>query len=113
VLKFLRRPLRFFGSIGLPIFLLGTLATAVLVTQKFFGEPLADRPALIFAVLMVVLGIQIVAIGLVGEIIIFANSRRMKQYAVRDIIRQGNAAVPYPDAPQIVAPDTQWSSIEE
>lgn len=86
VLKFLRRPLRFFGSIGLPIFLLGGVATAVLLAQRLFGNPLADRPALIFAVLMVVLGIQIVAIGLVGEIIIFANSRRMKQYTVRNII---------------------------
>jgi hypothetical protein len=113
VLKFLRRPLRFFGSIGLPIFLLGAISTAVLLTQKFFGEPLADRPALIFAVLMVVLGIQIVAIGLVGEIIIFANSRRMKQYAVRDIIRQDGAANPYPGAPKIVAPDLPRSDIKE
>lgn len=104
VLKFLRRPLRFFGSIGLPVFLLGAIATAVLVAQRFFGEPLADRPALIFAVLMVVLGIQIIAIGLVGEIIIFANSRRMKQYAVRDIVRQGNGSAAYPDSPRIVVP---------
>lgn len=99
VLKFLRRPLRFFGSIGLPIFLLGGLATAVLLAQRIFGAPLADRPALIFAVLMVVLGIQIVAIGLVGEIIIFANSRRMKQYVVREIIRQDEQADPSSDVP--------------
>lgn len=86
VLKFLRRPLRFFGSIGLPICLIGLIATAVLFAQKLLGSALADRPALIFAVLMIVLGIQIIAIGLVGEIIIFANSRRMKQYSVRGII---------------------------
>ena len=104
VLKFLRRPLRFFGSIGLPIFLLGALATAALLIQRLFGEPLADRPALIFSVLMVVLGIQILAIGLVGEIIIFANSRRMKQYLVREIIRQDEPADPHPDAPRHIAP---------
>ncbi|MBU2960324.1 glycosyl transferase family 2 [Citreicella sp. C3M06] len=86
VLNFLRRPLRFFGAIGMPIFVFGMLATAVLIGQKLMGEPLADRPALIFAVLMVVMGVQIVAIGLVGEIVIFANSRRLKQYAVREII---------------------------
>lgn len=113
VLKFLRRPLRFFGSIGLPIFLLGAISTAVLIVQKFFGEPLADRPALIFAVLLVVLGIQIVAIGLVGEIIIFANSRRMKQYAVRDIIRQNNVETPDPDASQIIAPEPPRSTTQE
>ena len=90
VLKFLRRPLRFFGAIGLPIFLVGTIMTAILVTNRLLGSTaLADRPALIFAVMMVVLGIQILAIGLVGEIIIFAGARRMKQYDVAEIITSG------------------------
>lgn len=102
VLKFLRRPLRFFGAIGLPVFLIGTLMTIVLVAQRLTGEALADRPALIFSVLMVVLGIQIVAIGLVGEIVIFANSRRMKQYAVRKIIQRGQSTTPKPDKAETI-----------
>jgi hypothetical protein len=90
VLKFLRRPLRFFGSIGLPILVAGALLTlALIVGRLFFEMSLADRPALIFGVLMVVLGIQIIAIGLVGEIVIFAGSRHMKQYKVGTIIRRG------------------------
>lgn len=89
VLKFLRRPLRFFGFIGLPIFALGAFITFVLVMLRLFGgDPLADRPALIFAVMMVVLGVQIIALGLIGEIVIFANSRRMKTYEVEAIIRR-------------------------
>ncbi|CTQ32712.1 glycosyltransferase [Jannaschia rubra] len=99
VLTFLRRPLRFFGAIGLPIFLLGTLATLVLMAQRLFGDTaLADRPALIFAVLMVVLGIQIIAIGLVGEIIIFAGARRMKQYEVAEIITTAPRVEPVPSS---------------
>lgn len=87
VLKFLRRPLRFFGAIGFPIFLAGALFTTILVVRRLMGETaLADRPALIFTVMMVVLGIQILAIGLVGEIIIFAGARRIKQYDVAEII---------------------------
>lgn len=90
VLNFLRRPLRFFGSVGLPILVVGGLLTFFLVLYRLFGATaLADRPILIFAVLMVVLGIQIIAMGLVGEIIIFANARRMKQYSVRSIIHDG------------------------
>jgi hypothetical protein len=96
VLKFLRRPLRFFGSIGLPILILGGLLTlALIVGRLFFDVPLADRPSLIFGVLMIVLGIQIIAIGLVGEIVIFANSREMKQYKVGTIIRRDR------DSPQV------------
>jgi hypothetical protein len=87
-LKFLRRPLRFFGAIGLPLALVGALATVYLVVERLvFGEPLADRPALVFSVLMLVLGVQIVALGLIGEIVIFASSRRMRTYEIDKIIR--------------------------
>ncbi|MBM7069086.1 glycosyl transferase family 2 [Actibacterium sp. 188UL27-1] len=87
-LKFLKRPLRFFGSIGLPLLVLGLLITAYLVIERlFFGAPLADRPALVFSILMTVLGIQILALGLVGEIIIFSSSRRMRNYEIEKIIR--------------------------
>ena len=92
VLKFLRRPLRFFGAVGLPIFIMGTAVSALYLGMRLFGDwTLADRPGLIFGVLMVVLGLQIIALGLVGEIIIFANSRRMKQYTLREIIRKDGA----------------------
>lgn len=92
VLKFMRRPMRFFGSIGLPIFLVGLFATLVMVGFRLFGDAaLADRPALIAFVLMIVLGAQIIAIGLVGEIMIFANAQKIKQYTVRNLIRDGQA----------------------
>ena len=100
VLNFLRRPLRFFGSVGLPILIVGALMTALLAVYRLFGATaLADRPILIFAVLMVVLGIQIIAMGLVGEIIIFSNARRMKQYSVRSIIRHDGEHAVTDDTP--------------
>lgn len=100
-LKYLRRPLRFFGSVGVPLILIGALLTAYLVIDRlFFGEPLADRPALVFAVLMLVLGIQIVALGLVGEIIIFSSSRRLRSYEIDEVLRGRPSAEPEsaPDA---------------
>ena len=82
-LNFLRRPMRFFGAVGIPMALVGLLITAYLVIARlFFGVGLADRPALVFAVLLIVLGIQIVALGLIGEIIIFASTKRLKSYDV-------------------------------
>ena len=87
-LKFLRRPLRFFGAIGLPLLLLGLLITAWLIVSRLvFGEALADRPALVFSVMMIVLGLQILALGLIGEIVIFSSSRRMRTYEIETIIR--------------------------
>ena len=87
VLKFTKKPLRFFGMIGLPILLVGILSTGGLVVAKLaFGVGLGDRPALILAVLLIVLGIQILALGLIGELVIFAASRRIKEHPIEQIV---------------------------
>lgn len=87
VLKFVRKPLRFFGAIGLPLLIAGLLFTGALAAGRlFFDMPLADRPALILGVLMIVLGIQIIALGLIGEIIIFASGKRTREYTVEKIL---------------------------
>lgn len=87
VLKFVRKPLRFFGAIGLPLLLAGLLFTGALaVGRLFFEMPLADRPILILGVLLIVLGIQVIALGLIGEIIIFASGKRTREYTVEKIL---------------------------
>ena len=87
VLKFVHKPLRFFAMAGLPILLIGVIYTGYLAIERlFFGEPLADRPALVLAVLLIVLGIQVLALGLIGEIIIFVSGKRIKDYTIEKII---------------------------
>lgn len=87
LLKFMRKPFRFFGGIGFGILGVGGLATAWLVfVRLFFGTPLADRPALILSTLMVVLGIQVIAVGLIGEIIAFAFAREIKDYKIDRVV---------------------------
>jgi len=99
LLEFAKRPLRFFGPVGVGIFGLGIASAALLVGTKFaFGVPLADRPALVLAVLLIVLGIQIVAVGLIGEIIVFAHGRTRKDYAVERIV----GSAPGDDVPEPV-----------
>jgi glycosyltransferase involved in cell wall biosynthesis len=87
VLKFTKRPLRFFGMVGLPVLAVGLAYTGALTMGRlFFGMPLADRPALILGVLMIVLGIQILALGLIGELIVFASGRKLKDYSIEKIV---------------------------
>lgn len=87
LLRFTKKPLRFFGSIGMVVLIPGLLFTAGLaIARLFYGVPLGDRPALILGVLMIVLGIQIIALGLIGEIVIFASGRRIKDYTVEKIV---------------------------
>lgn len=87
VLRFLSKPLRFFGAIGLPVFAAGVLFTGVLTIQRiFFGVGLAERPVLILSILLIVLGIQVIALGLIGEIVIFASGRRIEDSTVARVI---------------------------
>jgi glycosyltransferase involved in cell wall biosynthesis len=85
--KFTRKPLRFFGLIGAGIALLGLIFLLYLVVERlFFGEALADRPALLLSSLMFVLGVQVLGLGLIGELVIFSHARELKEYQVREIV---------------------------
>ena len=88
LVRFTKKPLRFFGTIGFIAASLGGLFTLVLVIQRlFFGMGLADRPALLLGSLLIVLGVQIFAIGLIGELIIFTHGSQMKEYSIRRVVR--------------------------
>ncbi len=87
LIKFTKKPLRFFGLVGTTLLALGGLGTLFLIAQRlFFDMSLADRPALILTSLLVVLGVQIIAIGLIGEIIIFTHAKDIKEYKIDKII---------------------------
>lgn len=87
LVKFTKKPLRFFGILGSSVLVIGILATSYVVAERIFlGINLANRPALLLSSLMIILGIQIFAIGLIGEIVIFTHARQIKDYTVEQII---------------------------
>ena len=87
LVRFTKKPLRFFGLVGTTIFAIGGIATLWLVFERLFlGVALADRPALFLASLMIVLGIQMLAVGLIGELIIFTHAKDIKEYNIAEII---------------------------
>ncbi len=87
IVKFTRKPLRFFGLIGSFTLALGTLGAVYLAIERlYFGGALADRPALVLAVLMMVMGFQMIAVGLIGELIIFTHAKDVKEYRVERIV---------------------------
>lgn len=87
LLRFIKKPFRFFGGFGFALLALGGLATLWLVADKLiWGVPLADRPALILSTLTVVLGLQVISVGLIGEIITFAHAKELKDYKVDRLV---------------------------
>lgn len=87
LLRFIKKPFRFFGGFGFALLALGGLATLWLLADKLvWGVPLADRPALILSTLTVVLGLQVISVGLIGEIITFAHAKELKDYKVDRLV---------------------------
>jgi len=88
LVRFTKRPLRFFGMVGVSTFLVGALAVSWLVFARLFlDHPLAERPALLLASLLVVLGLQLFALGLLGELLIFTHARGLKDYQIESVIQ--------------------------
>lgn len=87
LMKFTRKPLRFFGLIGSAAFAVGGAITLYLGVYRILGfGGISDRPLLLLGVLLLVLGVQSVSIGLLGEIIIFTHARRVSEYRVAEIL---------------------------
>jgi glycosyltransferase involved in cell wall biosynthesis len=99
LVRFTKRPLRFFGMLGATTFSVGAAIIAYLCFERLmFNEELADRPALLLGALLVVLGMQIFALGLLGELIIFTHARDLKDYRVEEVIQYEDAGLPVPEA---------------
>jgi glycosyltransferase involved in cell wall biosynthesis len=94
LLSYSRSPLRFFGLLGL---LTGgggaLLALYLLMQRQVFQIPLADRPILLLAILLIIIGVQFVAMGLLGEMLlrIYHESQGRPIYVVRRIVRGRDA----------------------
>jgi glycosyltransferase involved in cell wall biosynthesis len=82
--KFTEKPLRFFGLVGSAFFGLGALTGLVLLVERIAGRGIANRPLLLLAVLLIALGVQLMGLGLVGEIIVHLRSPHRRAYRVRE-----------------------------
>ena len=69
-LRFSTKPLRFFGSIGMISGVIGGVMLLWLAFERLvLGIGLDDRPILLLAILLVILGVQLLSIGLVAEMV--------------------------------------------
>jgi glycosyltransferase involved in cell wall biosynthesis len=97
LVRFTKKPLRFFGMLGATMFGIGALVVLYLVFERIaFQSSLADRPALLLSALIVVLGLQLFALGLLAELIIFTHARQLKDYHGAQIIHYPKAELPPP-----------------
>ncbi len=82
--KFTEKPLRFFGIVGSLSLFIGLGISLALVIDKLRGQAIANRPLLLLGVLLVSLGVQLIGLGLVGEIIVHLRAPHRRAYRVRE-----------------------------
>ncbi|MEW5781207.1 MAG: glycosyltransferase family 2 protein [Pseudomonadota bacterium] len=68
--RYLQRPIQFFGGIGMALALPGGAILAYLAVLKFMGENIGGRPLLLLGILLLLMGVQLVGMGLLGEIMV-------------------------------------------
>ena len=89
LLSYSRRPLQIFGSTGLLMGSVGLFFGGYLTWIKFgLGQPIGGRPLLLLASLLMLGGLQLISLGLIGELLVrlTQESGRTKPYAIRDIL---------------------------
>lgn len=91
MLKFAKKPFmampgRLFGFTGGVIAAIGTVLTAYLVIIRILGQAIANRPLFTIAILMIIIGIQMISTGLIGELLMrtYFESSGRKTYVVRE-----------------------------
>jgi hypothetical protein len=58
------------------------------IQRLFFHQGLSDRPILLLAILLIMLGVQLITMGLLGELVVrtYHESQNKPIYMVRDIV---------------------------
>ncbi len=88
LLDYATRPIQVFGLLGTLCFGIGMAVTGYLAyIRLLYDQPLADRPLLLLGILLLVLGVQLITMGLLGELMVrtYHESQRKPTYAIRDV----------------------------
>ena len=103
-MRYRQRPLHAFGGLGLWLAAPGGLILVWLLLQKLLGEDIGGRPLLLVGVMLLLMGAQLIAAGLIGELLIrvYHEAGGAPQFHATEVLRdeQANQArAPAPPAP--------------
>ena len=93
VKKFSTKPMHVFGLTGLLTFGCGFALCVWLTMEKLlWGHPLGDRPLLLLGALLIVVGAQMLSMGLIADILMrtYFESQEKAIYTIREVCRQNH-----------------------
>src|SRR4030042_4236778 len=87
--SFSTKPIQFFGPVGIISGFLGFIISVYLTLDKiFFGHDIGGRPLLLLGALLIIVGIQLIGMGLLGEMLVrvYHESQRKPIYVIKKIL---------------------------
>ncbi len=87
--SFSTKPIQFFGPMGLASTFAGLAISFYLAIEKLFlGKSIGGRPLLLLGVLLIIIGIQLVGMGLLGEMLVrvYHESQKKPIYTLRKVL---------------------------
>ena len=92
LLSYSARPMQLFGSLGLAAFACGfVIAVYLTMVKLLLKQSIGARPLLLLAILLIMVGIQLLTMGLLGELVVrtYHETQNKPIYVVREIIQGG------------------------
>ena len=95
-MRYRQRPLHAFGGLGLWLAAPGVLILAWLLLQKVLGEDIGGRPLLLAGVMLVLMGVQMVVAGLIGELLmrIYHEAGGAPQFHAQEYVPDSRVNMP-------------------
>jgi len=82
-----KKPLHFLGFFGMIFTIIGGGTSLYLFLYRLLGfGAIAGRPMLLLGALMLVIGLQMISIGLIGEMIIYTHAREIQEYDIETVV---------------------------
>jgi glycosyltransferase involved in cell wall biosynthesis len=88
LLDFATRPIQIFGLVGLLSLLVGSgIGIYLTIIRLGFGQAIGDRPLLLLSVLLVLVGINLIIMGLLGELVVrtYHEAQGKPIYTIREM----------------------------
>jgi glycosyltransferase involved in cell wall biosynthesis len=74
--RYQHRPQHLFGGMGTLLIFLGVLTELYMTIDKVvFGHAIGQRPLLLLGALLIIVGVQLLSLGLIGELIVNSRAR--------------------------------------
>ncbi|MCS4436649.1 glycosyltransferase family 2 protein [Aquiflexum gelatinilyticum] len=86
--KYFKRPIHFFGPLGLLCFAGGFLISFYLLIVKLLGQDIWGRPLLLLGITLILAGIQFLTFGIIAELMmrVYYESQQKKPYSIKKVV---------------------------